>query len=289
MIELISIAQGIIERGMLFSLLGAGVYIASDIVHFDNLAVEGAFSLGGGLTAVLLAAGVNPWLALLGGALIGTISGIVTGLLTTHLKLNNLISGIVVTTCAFSLTLVIAGSNKAVRTENTIFNSLLSAQFAPYHTLIALTLLTTACVSTLHWLLHTEVGMVLRAAGSAPQMVTNLGKRVNAYVMLGLALSNTLAALCGSLYVQYAGYFSIWTSVGMLVIGLAGKILGQTLQQGLGWGLIAGSVLYQLIVAVTFEFQINPDLNKLITGLLIVALMVVKQGMTQKRGYHVNS
>lgn len=287
--ELISIAQGILERGILFSLLVAGVYIASNIINFDNLAVEGAFSLGGALTALLLTAGVNPWLALIGGALIGTISGIATGLLTTHLKLNNLISGIVVTTSAFSITLVIAGSNKAAGTGNTIFGAILPASIAPYHVLIVLALFITVCLSVIHWLLHTEVGMLLRAAGSAPQMVTNLGKSVNAYVILGLALSNTLAALSGSLFVQYAGYFSIWTSVGMLVIGLAGKILGQTIQPGFGWALVAGSILYQMIIALTFEFQINPDLNKLITAVLIVTLMVVKQLVSKKRGYNVNS
>ena len=105
MIELLQITQGIIERGLIFGLVVAGVYLASRLINFDNLAVEGAFGLGGAFTALLISWGINPWIGLIGGTVIGGLSGIVTGLLNTKLKLNNLISGIVVTTGLFSIIL----------------------------------------------------------------------------------------------------------------------------------------------------------------------------------------
>ena len=111
MVEYIALLQGIIERGFLFGLVVASVYITSRIIKFDNLAIEGAFGLGGAVTASALMYGWNPWLALGGSLIAGAFSGVATGLLHTRLRLNNLISGIVVTTGVFSLMLKLSGSN----------------------------------------------------------------------------------------------------------------------------------------------------------------------------------
>lgn len=281
MIELLQVAQGIFERGLIFGIIVAAVYVASRLINFDNLAVEGAFGLGGALTALLIIWNVNSWIALAGAALIGGLSGIVTGLLNTKLALNNLISGIVVTTGAFSIMLKIAGSNMSLGGKPTIF-TLLPSVLVPYQSLLLLTLVCTILFSAINWFLKTEVGFLLCAVGDTPQMVTNVGKSVDGYIILGLTISNMLAALSGSLFVQYAGYFSIWASVGVLIIGLAGMILAETFSKNFGVALLIGSIAYQAIIAFTFELQLDQDWNKLITALLIVLLIVIKQWLHKK-------
>lgn len=275
------IAQGIIERGLIFGIVVAAVYLASRLINFDNLAVEGAFGLGGALTALLISWNLNPWLALCGSAFVGALSGVATGLLNTKLKLNNLISGIVVTTGLFSITLKTAGSNMTLSGKQTIFSAM-PAFLAPYQSLLLLLLTCTILFSLISWFLKTEVGFLLRAAGDTPQMLTNIGKNVDLYIILGLALSNMFAAMGGALFVQYTGYFSIWASVGVLIIGLAGMILAQTLSPHFGVSLLIGSIAYQAIIALTFELQLNQDWNKLITALLIVLLIVIKQWLHEK-------
>jgi len=281
MIELMHIAQGIIERGLIFGIVVAAVYLASRLINFDNLAVEGAFGLGGALTALLISWNLNPWLALCGSAFVGALSGVATGLLNTKLKLNNLISGIVVTTGLFSITLKTAGSNMTLSGKQTIFSAM-PAFLAPYQSLLLLLLTCTILFSLISWFLKTEVGFLLRAAGDTPQMLTNIGKNVDLYIILGLALSNMFAAMGGALFVQYTGYFSIWASVGVLIIGLAGMILAQTLSPHFGVSLLIGSIAYQAIIALTFELQLNQDWNKLIMALLIVLLIVIKQWLHEK-------
>jgi putative ABC transport system permease protein len=281
MIELLHIAQGIIERGLIFGIIVAAVYLASRLINFDNLAVEGAFGLGGALSALLISWNMNPWIGLLGATIAGGLSGVATGLLNTKLKLNNLISGIVVTTGLFSITLKTAGSNMTLGGKPTIFTSMPSF-FAPYQTLILLLLLCTALFAFIDWFLKTEVGFLLRAVGDTPQMLTNVGKSVDLYIIMGLVLSNMFAAVSGALFVQYTGYFSIWASVGVLIIGLAGMILAQTLSPSFGASLLLGAIAYQAIIALTFELQLNQDWNKLITALLIVLLIVVKQWLDKK-------
>jgi putative ABC transport system permease protein len=281
MIELVHLAQGIIERGLIFGIVVAGVYIASRIISFDNLSVEGGFGLGGALTAYSIVLGINPWLGLMAAAFIGALSGLATGLLHTKLHLNNLISGIVVTTGVFSITLKIAGSNMSLAGKNTIF-SLLPAALMPYPSLILLSIICVALFAVIDWFLTTEIGFLLRAVGDNPQMLTNVGKSVSKYKILGLVLSNTCAALSGALFVQYVGYFSIWASVGILIMGLAGLIMAEALSNRFGLVLIIGSILYQTIIALTFEMQLDQDWNKLITALLIVVLIVLKNSVRRK-------
>ena len=281
MIELLLITQGIIERGLIFSVIVAAVYLASRLINFDNLAVEGAFGLGGALTALLISWDINPWIGLAGAASVGGLSGITTGLLNTKLKLNNLISGIVVTTGLFSIMLKTAGSNMTLSGKPTIF-TILPSILAPYQPLIMLILTCVLLFSLISWFLKTEVGLLLHAVGNTPQMLTNIGKSIDGYTILGATISNTLAALSGALFVQYIGYFSIWSSVGVLIIGLAGMILAQTLSTNFGAALIIGSIAYQAIIALTFELQLDQDWNKLITALLIVLLIITKQWLNKK-------
>ena len=281
MVEIITIIQEIVERGLLFGIVVAAVYLSSKLINFDNLAVEGAFGLGGAVTATLLMRGYNPFLVLMIALIIGALSGIVTGILNTHVKLNNLISGIVVTTGLFSIILKIAGSNLTLSRATTIFNGISGC--SAYMPLIILMSITLLLFLIIHWFLQTEVGFLVQAVGDAPQMLTNVGKSADLYIIMGLMLSNACAALSGALFVQYTGYFSIWSSVGILIIGLAGMIIAQSLSKKFGIALLIGSITYQALIALTFELQLDQDWNKLVTALLIVMLIVIKQWLNKKR------
>lgn len=281
MVEIITIIQEIVERGLLFGIVVAAVYLSSKLINFDNLAVEGAFGLGGAVTATLLMRGYNPFLVLMIALIIGALSGIVTGILNTHVKLNNLISGIVVTTGLFSIILKIAGSNLTLSRATTIFNGISCC--SAYMPLIILMSITLLLFLIIHWFLQTEVGFLVQAVGDAPQMLTNVGKSADLYIIMGLMLSNACAALSGALFVQYTGYFSIWSSVGILIIGLAGMIIAQSLSKKFGIALLIGSITYQALIALTFELQLDQDWNKLVTALLIVMLIVIKQWLNKKR------
>src|SRR4029079_5614351 len=97
--------QPLVEQGLIFSFIITALYLTSRVIKFDDLTIEGSFGIGGALTAWSLSYGL-PGMVALGIALLGgAAAGLVTGLLHTRLKLNNLISGIVTTTGLFSLNL----------------------------------------------------------------------------------------------------------------------------------------------------------------------------------------
>lgn len=271
------IIQGIIERGLIFSICVMAIYITSRIIRFDDLSVEGSFGLGGALMALLLTRNLPWFISFPLVTIAGAIAGLATGLLHTKLKLNNLISGIVVTTALFSINLKIASSNMVVSSKSTIFDLISSTASIKIIMLIPL-----ICVLLLiiKWFLNTECGFLLRAVGDNPQMLTNLGKNAHTYIIAALMLANGLTAFAGALFVQYVGYFSIWASVGILIIALAGLILSETLSKTFGFNLLIGAILYQAIIAATFEFNVDPEWNKLITALLIILMIALKKHST---------
>jgi ABC-type uncharacterized transport system permease subunit len=64
---------------------------------------------------------------------------------------------------------------------------------------------------------------------------------------------------------------------------LAGMILSEIFTQKFNYYLLVGGILYQIIIALTFELEIHPDWNKLITASLIIITLFLKQ-ITEKRG-----
>lgn len=280
MLELITTIIGILDRGLIFSLVVASVFVSSKLIKFDNLSIEGAFGLGGAITATLINLEINPWLVVIITSLVGAITGIIVGILNIKLNLNNLISGIVVTTGLFSVILKISGSNLMLD-KKTIF----SIDFLPnnlFTNTILLALITLFIFLLIKWILTTEIGILIKIVGQSPQMIKNIGKSVNFYKLTGLAISNLFASLSGSLFVQYTGYFSIWSSVGVLVIGLAGMIIGESISKNFGPALIFGALIYQSIIALTLELEVDQDWNKLITAVLIIAIIATKQVIDSK-------
>ncbi len=142
---------------------------------------------------------------------------------------------------------------------------------------VALLLLVVLSVyAALRLLLSSEVGLLLKALSSNPQMLLNLGKSIHRYKIYALSISNCIIALAGSLFVQTNGYFSITGNVGTLVIGLAGLILAEMIKPKFGLSLILGAILYQAVFACTIELELEPMWNNLIKAVLIVILIQIK-------------
>ena len=200
------IIQGIIERGLIFSISVMAIYITSRIIRFDDLSVEGSFGLGGALMALLLTRNIHWLIAFPLIIAAGAVAGLATGLLHTKLKLNNLISGIVVTTGLFSINLKIAGSNMVLGNKATLFDLIPAAA-----SMKIIILLPVICglLLIIKWFLNTECGFLFKAVGDNAQMLTNLGKNADTYTIAALMLANGLTAFAGALFVQYVGYFSI--------------------------------------------------------------------------------
>ena len=262
------ILQGILEQGLIYSLVVMALFISSRVIRFDDMTVEGSFGIGGALTAAGLLMGLPPWLMLPVVCAAGGASGLLTGLLHSRCGMSPLISGVCVTTALFSCALLLAGSNLSLTA--TIFTGL-----SP---LILLLPLVVGLLLFLRWLLTTEAGLLLWATGESPQMVRDLSKRPETLRWMALALANSLTALAGSLWVQWAGFFSITANIGTLVIGLAGLFLAELVSRRMGFALLIGALAYQALFAGTLLLGLPPVWNNLIKAALIVLVIQFKKG-----------
>ena len=126
---------------------------------------------------------------------------------------------------------------------------------------------------------QTNQGTAMRATGDNNQMVRSLGVNDESMVILGLAISNGLIAVAGALITQYQGFADVQMGIGMVVWGLASVILGEALVGATSLGLsitgvVMGSVLFRLVVAIALRLGLNPNDLKLATALFVFLALI---------------
>ena len=281
-------------QGLIYAMVSFGVYITYSILDFPDLGVDGTFPLGAAVTAVLLTRGVDPFLTLPLAMLAGAAAGLVTGLIHVKLKVRNLLAGIITMTALFSVNLQIAGSNLAVGREiDTIFTApptmaLLGSLSLTGRKLVVSLLLVLVVKLLLDLYFRTKSGMLLRAAGDNPGLVSALAKNVGSMKLLGLMLSNALVALGGALACQELRSYSATMGTGQLVYGLAAVIIGVSLMNLLAGllrkrrfltpsgttAVLAGSILYKLCIQAALSMGLPANLLKLATAVLFLLVLV---------------
>lgn len=282
----------VIIQGLIYGVLGLGVYITYKILDFPDLTVDGSFPLGASVTALLILKGVNPYLTLPVAFLIGVAAGICTGLIHVKCKVRDLLSGIIMMTALWTINLRIAGTaNVPILSKETIFknallNKVLPDQLQPYSTLIVVLLITIIVKLALDFYLKTKSGLLLRAVGDNDRLVTSLAKDQGNVKIMGLAIANGLVALAGGIFCQSQRVFDISMGTGAVVIGLTNVIIGTALVKRLGilkstTTVLIGSVIYKACVAFAMKPFEAQD-TKLITAVLLLVILVISRGRRKK-------
>lgn len=264
-----------ITLGLIFSLVTLGAWLTSRVIAFDDLSIEGSFCLGGALTAKLLILNLPVALTIPVMLLAGSLSGVCTTLMHNMLGINNLLCGILTTNIMFTISLLIATANLPLLSISTLFTPPANIS-EPCWTIFLLSILVSSSCLFVHWLLSTQVGLLIQTLGSNKSLIVSLGKRPALFEGIAIGLANALAALAGSLFVQTTGFFSIWSSVGVMIIGLAGLMLGQLIGKKLP-ALVLGSIILQVLITLAFEFNMQPELHKLICALLIIVFTIISR------------
>jgi putative ABC transport system permease protein len=65
-------------QGFGFTAIGLGIFLALRIFNIPDITVDGSYALGGVITAILIANGVHPMLAIMVSMFAGSIAGIKT-------------------------------------------------------------------------------------------------------------------------------------------------------------------------------------------------------------------
>jgi putative ABC transport system permease protein len=278
---------GAIEIGLIFALVALGVYISFRLLRFPDLTVDGSFPLGGAVCAVLIASGINPWIATLAATAAGAVAGMVTGWLNVKLKIMDLLASILMMIALYSVNLrIMGGPNVPLINDPTIFNLLQPTGMEDYvFRPLLLLVIVVAAKLALDWFFATERGLAIRATGSNPRMARAQGVNTGAMILLGMAVSNGLVGLAGAMFVQTQGGSDISMGIGTIVIGLAAVIVGESIlpSRKIIWATLAvvvGAIVYRFFIAAALNSDFiglkAQDLN-LVTAVLVTIALVIPQ------------
>lgn len=295
-----------IAQGMLWAMLALGVYITFRLLDFADLTCEGSFAMGACISAVMTVTyHMNPFISLIFGFLGGAIAGSVTGLLNTKLKIPPILAGILSMISLYSINLRIM-SDKAnlpinVREEGVESMVTLVQKLLPesIRTMSQTTTVIAACigvifcvlsVAVLYWFFGTELGSAIRATGNNEKMIRALGVNTDHMKLVALALSNGFIALSGSLVAQNQKVADVGSGTGAIVIGLASIVIGEVLfakATSFKWrltGIIVGSIVYRMIVAIVLQLGMRSSDLKLLTAILVAVALSVPRLLQVKNG-----
>jgi putative ABC transport system permease protein len=279
--------------GLILGVLALGLAISFGVLRTVDLTVDGAFTAGAAVTAMILVRGGEATIATLAGGVAGAACGVATGLFQTKLRVPQLLAGMITTTGLYSINLVLMeGGNLPLATPETVFELFSGlAPGVPSQILeIAVGILVVgSLVAALHRFFRSALGLSLLAVGDNAAMAEAVGVNTGAMTVLGLGLSNGLVALSGALFAQYQGFANVQMGIGMLVAGLASVVLGDSLLRARFIGRrLAGGVLGALVIRYVVAGALLAGLDasalKLLTAALLLLVLVVPDRLRKLAG-----
>ena len=277
---------GALEAGCIYALVALALLLSFRVLNIADMTTDGAFTLGCAVSATVVLAG-HPWLALPAAMIAGAAAGAVTALLQTKLKIPSILAGIITNTGLYTVNLAVMGfsSNISLLKTDTVF-TLLRPALGSFYKLIPAAAVTALAGVLLVVFLKTRLGLSIRATGDNPEMVRASSINTAFTVTVGLCVANSLTALAGAVLAQYQRTADINLGTGMVIIGLASLIIGESLIPGMKpWmkavGAVLGSIVYRFIIALALWLELPSECLKLISATIValaIGLPALKKG-----------
>ena len=286
----ISVVIGAIELGLIYAVMGMGVYLSFRVLNIPDLTIDGSFTCGCAAGAVCTMAS-HPYLGMGAAFVCGMLCGLVTGILITRFRIQPILSGILTMTALYSVNLRIQGGkpNISMFGQKTIFTEIQDLLGKDAGSIVMIIFILAVVCFVLYLFLNTQLGLSMRATGSNEAMVRASSINADQMKVIGLALANGIIAFAGALLAQYQGFADVSSSSGKMVLGLASIIVGEaffghrTIIRSIT-SVIVGSLIYRFLLTFALQFGLNAsDLN------LFSALSISLPYMKKRRKNYARS
>ena len=288
------VVQTALELGFMYALVALALFLSYRILDIADLTTDWTFVLGAAVSVTVAAAGY-PVLAVFAALAAGACAGFVTAFLQTRLGVPSILAGIVTNTGLYTVNLMAMGwsSNASLLRQDTLFTLLKDTGIGGdwYEILLAGGITVLVCVLLVAFL-KTRIGLSIRATGDNKEMVRASSVNPALMITIGLCIANAMTALSGAVVAQYQKSADINSGTGIVVIGLACLIIGETLtgRRSVTRGVVAaviGSVIYRFIYAIILTTKIVPiDCLKLVVAIIVglaIAMPTLKEGAAFQR------
>ena len=272
-----------LELGFIYALVALALYLSFRVLNIADMTTDGSFTLGCAVSAIVALAG-HPFLALPAAMIAGACAGVITALLQTKWGVPSILAGIITNTGLYTVNLAVMGfsSNVNMLKATTIFSAFAGMKLIPA---VIITLFVAAMLVVF---LNTRLGLSIRATGDNPDMVRASSINTGLTITIGLAVSNSITALSGAVLAQYQKTADINLGTGMVIIGLASLIIGETVFRGRKiWvkalGAVVGCIVYRFIIAIALRLDLPSECLKLVSA-VIVAIAIALPAIKKNKG-----
>jgi len=264
--------------------MALGIFITMKIFNIPDITTDGSYTLGAVVSAVLLSQHWPALMVLPLCMLTGSLAGVCTGLIHTKLRINALLAGILVMTGLYSVNLIILGrSNVPLINIHSIFDLLPIFSIELYNQVLVAFLIIILLMILIRYLLLTDFGIAMRATGNNPVMTKSMGINNDIIKIIGLAMANGLTALSGYLVAQYQGFADINMGIGIVITGLGSVLIADALRiwmniTNIGIQILlvlAGSFIFQMVLAFTLAMGVDPNFLKLVTAVFVLIIVAL--------------
>ena len=271
------VTQTALELGFQYALVAMALFLSYRVLDIADLTTDGCFILGCAVSVSLTATG-HPFLAIPAAMAAGACAGFVTAFLQTKLGVPSILAGIVTNTGLYTVNLMAMGwkANQSLLRQDTIFTLFRDTGIGGSWNAILLSAgITVLAGVLLVAFLGTRLGLSIRATGDNRDMVRASSINPTFTITIGLCIANALTGLSGAVVGQAQKTADINAGTGVVVIGLACLIIGETI---VGRGamfrgavaVIVGSILYRFIYAIVLYTKVVPiDCLKLVTAIVV--------------------
>ena len=272
---------GAVAEGLIWGLMAIGVYLSYKILDIADLTVDGSICTGACVCAMMLAGGAPIGLCVLAAFLAGALAGVVTGLFHTALGIPSILAGILTQLILYSVNLCILGGKSLVAIDPRA-NTLLVHMSNNPRSIVSMTIIVTLTIIALWLFFYTEIGLTLKSTGDNPDMSRAQSVNVKLNQVIGLALSNGIVALAGSMLAQYKGSANINDGRGAIVIGLAAIFIGLSVSLKIKpnfvvslIGVIGGGIVYYIVYNFVILLGLKTDYLKMLSAIIVAIFLAV--------------
>lgn len=275
------IIQTTLTLGFVYSLVALALFLSYRILDIADLTTDGCYVLGMAVSVTCAYYG-HAILGIFLAIIAGGSAGFITAFLQTRMGVPSILAGIVTNTGLYTINLMVMGwsSNIALLKKETIFTIFKNILPNSWSDFILIMVIVILCMLFMVWFLNTRLGLSIRATGDNRDMVSASSINPRFTITVGLIIANSFTGLCGALVGQMQKSADINAGTGIVVIGLACLIIGETVIGGRKsikrniLAVLIGNIIYRFIYAIILQTRIFPiDFLKLVTA-IIVALAI---------------
>ena len=273
-----TLIQSALELGIIYGIIALALFLTYSMLNVCDLSTDGCYTMGAAAGAVVALAG-HPFLALFAAMAAGVLSGLVNAFLQTKMKVESMLAGIIVNTGLYTVNICIMGkSNLNMNTTTTVFSMmkelLKGTALESYSKMIVVLIFLVIIAVLLALFLGTRLGLSIRATGNNIAMVKSSSINPAMTTTVGLCMGGAMTALAGCLLGEYQKSVDVNMGTGMVTVALASLIIGETIfgRRTIKvriLGVILGSCLYRVIVAIALRFNLPASALKLVSAVIV--------------------